>query len=48
MEVASQTIRVIRVMREDPAQHGSVAGPPKNRQRILSVRRSERTDVVLI
>ena len=29
-----------QVITEDPAQHGSVAGAPKNRQRILSVRRS--------
>ncbi len=29
-----------QVIRENPAQHGSVAGAPKNRQRILSVRRS--------
>ena len=31
---------VIRVIREGPARHGSVAGAPKHRQRILSVRRS--------
>jgi len=29
-----------QVIRGDPAQHGSLAGAPKNRQRILSVRRS--------
>ena len=29
-----------QVIREDRAQHGSVAGAPKNRQRISSVRRS--------
>ena len=31
--------RVDQVIREDPAQHESIAGAPKNRQRILSVRR---------